>query len=145
MLEKKILSFPTAFLSENFKEHEPDQRGIPAISFCWGELRRGDCHEINGVLTLWADGRGDWKCRTWTDHTHSGDEWDCWFAFKDSRGFFIGVTDDPHSAPISVGVFKSPRMSDGGPRYDWGAQFVFPGNRFEALRHAKECLQWATA
>jgi hypothetical protein len=144
---KKVHCAPRSYNSLRPSRSAEAAADVASVTFTWGEVHNGstgNCHEANGTLVLYADGRGRWSCRTWTDQTHSGDEWDCWFGFKDDRGFLITETADPHSNALIVGIFKSPRMSDGGPRYDWSADFVFRADRYDAIAAAASSAQWAT-
>ena len=124
----------------------PNASGEPAwVKLTFASARRGDCELRNGVLQLWEDGRARWSCETWTNHTHSGDEWLCWFGFRDARGFLIRESDAPNAREIITPNFKSPRMSDGGPHYPWQVDFSFPVAWFQRLFSVmKSGTMWAS-
>jgi hypothetical protein len=138
---------PQSHVSSAPETHKPHNK-IRYAQFNWIPFQLGggsNCHQVNGQLVLYADGRGRWTCSTWTDQTHSGDYWNCWFNFKDSRGLLVLQSSDPLSNPLSVGAFKSPRMNDGGVAHtDWSADFAFPADRFDAIAAAASSIQSAT-
>ena len=103
---------------------------VRSKSVSWGELRSGDCHEINGVLTFYSNGTGSWSCTTWTDQTHSGDTWQSNFQVLTGAGAGL----------FNLGPFKSPRMDDGNPppRYNWGNPFSFNADQFDAIGRANQ-------
>ncbi|MFD8500036.1 DUF6294 family protein [Amycolatopsis sp. NPDC059657] len=107
--------------------------GLAYQRFTWGELRVGDCHQINGTLTFYSDGTGYWSARTWTDSTHSGDIWHTRFQIVAGAGageFFVPTPPKPHDFP----TFDSPRMDDDGQRYDWGQPFTYDKLYFNSAR-----------
>ena len=107
-----------------------DVKDVRSKSLTWGELRAGDCHLVNGVLTFYSNGTGSWFCTTWTDHTHSGDTWQSSFQILTSGGAGL----------FNLGAFKSPRMDDGNPppRYNWGNPFSFNPAQFDAIGGANQ-------
>jgi len=98
---------------------------LQSKTFRWGELFAGDCHQINGTLTLLSDGTGWWSATTWTDHTHSGDVWHSTFNVLTRGGAGL----------FNLGEFNSPRMDDGNPspRYGWSNSFAFNPDQFNAI------------
>ncbi len=105
-------------------------QAVQSVVFTWGELRFGDCHQINGRLTLSSDGTGSWSCTTWTDHTHSGDNWQCHFDVLSGDGASL----------FNTPQFTSPRMDDGDPpsRYQWGNAFAFNPDLFDAIGQVEQ-------
>lgn len=102
-----------------------EAEAVRSKSVTWGELRAGDCHQIEGRLTFFSNGTGTWSCTTWTDHTHSGDTWRS--SFQVLTGGGAGL--------FNLGTYNGPRMDDGNPspRYNWGNPFTFDPNQFDAI------------
>jgi len=55
-------------------------------SNCCALPYKGDCHQVEGVLVLQADGKAHFSCVTWTDSTHTRDYWHVGFEFVDHSG-----------------------------------------------------------
>lgn len=103
-------------------------------AFYWGELKAGDCRQIEGALILRSDGTARFDAVTWTWTTHSGDYWHTGLPLTDSSGVVL------HNEPYHQG----PRMDDGSPppRYRWGFDFTFDRNKFsqiQAVRQSFKC------
>jgi hypothetical protein len=98
---------------------------IPSKIFTWGELRAGDCHQIEGKLELRMDGTAAFTSVTWTDSTSSGDYWWSGMLLQDSSGVTL------HNEPYHRG----PRMDDGNPspRYHFNYNFTFDKTQFPAI------------
>lgn len=111
----------------SFKNESMTEGSIATKVAQWDEIRKGDCHQIEGTLVLQSDGVAHFKCVTWTDSTHSGDYWHAGFEFQDQLGVALF-----HSL-----MYHIPRMDDGhpSPRYSWGADFNFDPNIFNAATY----------
>jgi hypothetical protein len=85
----------------------------------------GDCHLVNGVLTLQADGWAIWRAEIWTDHTHSQDVWRLTFSALDGHDHFV----------FEIGRIDSAGMKDGdggpSPHYQWSKRFGYDANSLQ--------------
>jgi len=108
----------------------PEFRTDPPRSkvFQWGQLDSGNCHQINGTLTITDDGWGRFECITWTDQTHTGDSWNHNFRIMDSQGVRMFDTWEQ----------SGPRMDDGSPppRYRWQTSFGYDKSVFDRIAQA---------
>lgn len=101
---------------------------LETTAFTWPEIKQGDCHQIEGRLVLRSDGTGHFRCITWTDKTHSGDNWHAVFSIMGSFGRF--------DSPPHIG----PRMDDGhpSPRYTWESDFKFPSYIYNTITQVSQ-------
>jgi len=99
-------------------------------SNCCALPYKGDCHQVEGVLVLQADGKAHFSCVTWTDSTHTRDYWHVGFEFVDHSGVSL------FHSPMHVG----PRMDDGhpSPRYRWDFDFTFDPAIFNQVAEARQ-------
>lgn len=119
------LSFSTNLSAEEAAIAHMVEGNIETKTFNWPEIRKGDCHQIEGTLVLQSDGKAHFSCVTWTDSTHSGDYWHAGFEFLDHSGVTL------FHSPMSTG----PRMDDGhpSPRYRWTFDFTFDPGIFSGV------------
>lgn len=98
--------------------------GIGNTAFTWSEIKEGNCHQIDGLLTLRSDGTAHFSCTLWTDKTRFGDAWRTNFSLNYPGGRW-------ELMPWHQG----PRMNDGcpSPRYDWEFDFTFPSSIYEGI------------
>jgi hypothetical protein len=103
---------------------------VAVKTFTWGEIRAGDCHQIEGTLELRSDGTATFKCVTWTDSTHSGDYWWSGLLLQDHSEVTL------HNEPYH----KGPRMDDGhpSPRYRWSYDFHYDASKFNDITKVRQ-------
>lgn len=127
--------------ASSFEPHHRSEGFIQTTTFTWPELKKGccappyngDCHQIEGTLTLQSDGKAHFSCVTWTDQTHSGDHWWAGFQLLDHSGVTL------HTQPYHQG----PRMDDGNPppRYRWSFDFTFDPAIYGQVTQARQSFK----
>jgi hypothetical protein len=92
------------------------------------DLRAGDCHMQNAVLTLRSDGSGHFQAQTRTDHTSSKDVWHQSFGLVDNTGrqlTRIQMADSPG--------MDSPNTVPPNFWYSYGFDFGYDHNLFNIV------------
>lgn len=93
------------------------------VYYYWrdGELRAGDCHQINGTLMFRSDGAASFDADVWTDHTNSGDIW---------HSSFI-VDRDDLTRLLDIGQIDSPKTY--GAHVHMHGDFHYDPSKFSQL------------
>jgi hypothetical protein len=90
-------------------------------NYYWGEIKAGDCHQIDGVISFRSDGVGTFDATVWTDHTTSGDIWHSKFS----------VNKDDHRPLLDTQTMDSPKTF--GAHAPMHGDFLFDPGKFAEL------------
>src|SRR5437764_662525 len=94
--------------------------------FYWGEIKKGDCHQTNLKLVVFADGTGFMACNVLTNHTTFGEDvWRCHFGLLTVYGNLLFTTP----------TFNGPAM-DVGSLYYFSGSFIFDSDKYDAIAGA---------
>jgi hypothetical protein len=104
------------------------QAPVSEKAFQWtGELRAGDCGQVEATLVLQSDGHAHFRSATYTYETHTGDYWWSSFQLQDASGVNVQV----------IPYHRGPRMDDGSPppRYHFDFDFDFNPANFNSIEN----------
>ncbi len=110
-------------------ESKAEANNAPSKTLRWTEpIRKGDCQLLDGTLTFYRDGTGQFTSKVRTFQTRSGDYWHIRFAIKNQPGAEL----------FQLSEWTGPRMDDGNPPplYTFNRKFAYNQAYFEAISYA---------
>ncbi|KAG0336743.1 hypothetical protein BG000_006217 [Podila horticola] len=117
---------PTGISSEGIlKQPDPsvDAADSSHKSWNWNPITVGECHQEEGALKIYQDGRLEWQAVIWRTRVWTANIWHSTFHLKNSTGKVVSV----------AGPYDSPMMSEALAHYDWNIKVRYEADMYDQI------------